>query len=282
LISKDISESQSEKKESTRIKFTVSYDGTGFCGWQRQSILREHNKKEKPSLCRTLEDALFEVFKHPINLSASGRTDAGVHAIEQVCHFDTLRSEEQMQGWDLSRALKNKLPDSIVIKKAWIAPTDFHATLSAEKKTYRYLVYNSQLQSPFATRTMGWMRMKMDLDYLNEISKYLIGEQDFKSFQSVGTPVPHTIRTVYKASWVWKNPKVAQFTITGSGFLKQMVRNIVGTQLFMARKQLNPEYLKQVITAKDRTAAGAPAEPQGLYLMKVYYPLDLDNRCREL
>lgn len=268
--------------QKTRIKFTVSYDGTDFCGWQRQSDVREDSKKEKPSICRTLEKALTEVFKHDIELSASGRTDAGVHAMEQVCHFDTDRTEAQMQSWDLSRALKNKLPDSIVIKKAWIAPPNFHSTISAEKKTYRYLILNAQQPSPFLVRTMGWVRKPMDLDYFNESSKYLIGEKDFKSFQSVGTPVHHTVRTIYKAEWAWKSPKVAQFTITGSGFLKQMVRNIVGTQLLMARKDLSPDYLEKVIQAKDRQLAGAPADSCGLYLMKVYYPLDLDNACREL
>jgi tRNA pseudouridine38-40 synthase len=268
--------------KSTRIKFTVSYDGTDFCGWQRQNIEREHNRTEKPSLCRTIETALEKTFKHKIELGASGRTDAGVHAVNQVCHFDTDRTAEQMQGWDLSRALKNKLPDSIVIKKAWLAPANFHSTLSAEKKTYRYLILNAEQPNPFFNRTMGWMRKPMDLDFFNQASQYLLGEHDFKSFQSVGTPVHHTVRTIYKAEWVWQGSKVAQFTITGSGFLKQMVRNIVGTQLLMARKNLKPEYMEQVIRAQNRQAAGAPAEPQGLYLMKVYYPLDLDNGCREL
>ncbi|MBC7457280.1 MAG: tRNA pseudouridine(38-40) synthase TruA [Bdellovibrionaceae bacterium] len=268
--------------KSTRIKFILSYDGTDFCGWQRQNVEREHNRSQKPSLCRTIETALEKTFKHKIELSASGRTDAGVHAVNQVCHFDTDRTVEQMQGWDLSRALINKLPDSIVIKKAWIAPPNFHSTLSAEKKTYRYLILNAEHPSPFFNRTMGWVRKPMDLIFFNETCQYLIGEHDFKSFQSVGTPVQHTVRTIYKAEWVWQGPKVAQFTITGSGFLKQMVRNIVGTQLLMARKNLEPKYMDQVIKAKDRRAAGAPADPQGLYLMKVYYPLDLDNGCREL
>lgn len=273
---------EKNKAQGTRIKFTVSYDGTDFCGWQRQNLEREKNKKQKPSLCRTIEDALVKIFKHEINLHSSGRTDAGVHAIEQVCHFDTPKTPEELKGWDLSLALRNKLPPTIVIKKVWIAPDDFHCTLSAEKKTYRYLVLNAQQPSPFALRTMGWMRKPMDLDYFNQITSYIIGEHDFKSFQSVGTEVNHTVRTIYKAEWVWKTPKIAQFTITGSGFLKQMVRNIVGTQLLMARKDMPAEHIQQVILAKDRRSAGAPADPQGLYLMKVYYPLDLDNGCREL
>lgn len=273
---------EKNRAQGTRIKFTVSYDGTDFCGWQRQNLEREKNKKQKPSLCRTIEEALEKIFKHKINLGASGRTDAGVHAVEQVCHFDTPLTATQLKGWDLSRALKNKLPSTIIIKKAWIAPDDFHSTISADKKTYRYLVLNADQQSPFSLRTMGWMRKKMDLDYLNQVSSYLLGEHDFKSFQSVGTPVNNTVRTVYKAEWVWKSKKIAQFTITGSGFLKQMVRNIVGTQMLMARKDLKPQHIQQILLEKDRKAAGAPAEPQGLYLMKVYYPLDLDNGCREL
>lgn len=266
----------------TRIKFTVSYDGTDFCGWQRQSTEREHNKTEKPSLCRTIEKALESTFKHPISLYASGRTDAGVHAVEQVCHFDTERTVEQMKGWDLARALRSKLPMSISIKKAWIASPDFHATLSAEKKTYRYLVHNATQQNPFLVRSTGFQRKPLDIDFLNKTSQLLIGEHDFKSFQSVGTEVPHTVRTIYRAEWQLIKPHIAQFTINGSGFLKQMVRNIVGTELLMDRKGYKPEYIKDVMAAKDRKAAGAPAEPQGLYLMKVYYPLDLDKKCLEL
>ncbi|MFN3454734.1 MAG: tRNA pseudouridine(38-40) synthase TruA [Pseudobdellovibrio sp.] len=263
-----------------RIKFTVSYDGTDFCGWQRQTATHENNTK--PSLCHTLEKALEKVFHHPISLSASGRTDAGVHALNQVCHFDTTRDESRMKNWDLGWALRSKLPDSIVVKKAWIAPEDFHSTISAEKKTYRYLILNAQRPSSFNSRFMGWVRKPMDLDYFNECSQYIKGEHDFKSFQSVGTDVAHTIRTIYKAEWSWRTDNVAQFTITGSGFLKQMVRNIVGTQLLAHRKSWTPDKMQHILLAQDRREAGPPAEPQGLYLLRVYYPQDLDNKCREL
>lgn len=271
-----------------RIKFTVSYDGTDFCGWQRQSAIildgpnKTHKNNRKPSLCQTLQDALEKIFHHPITLFASGRTDAGVHAMNQVCHFDTTRSEKQLIGWDLGWALQSKLPSSIVVKKAWIASDDFHATISAEKKTYKYLILNAHCPSALNARYMGWMRKPMDLEYFNKCTQYLIGEHDFKSFQSVGTEVPHTIRTIYNAEWSWRNAKVAQFTITGSGFLKQMVRNIVGTQLLAFRKGWEPTKIQEILLAKDRKIAGPPADPQGLYLMRVYYPQDLDNKCREL
>lgn len=266
----------------TKIKFTVSYDGTDFCGWQNQSILRENNRTEKPSVGRTIQNALSQIFNQDIKLFASGRTDAGVHALNQVCHFEVNLPEEKLKGWDLSRALKSKLPPSIVIKKAWIAPAEFHATISADRKTYRYLVYNSEMPSAFLNRSAGWMRQKLDLDFLNECSKHILGEHDFKSFQSVGTEVSHTVRTIHYAEWKWRHPNVAEFLINGSGFLKQMVRNIVGTELLLHRKSKPAITMKEILKAQDRKAAGPPAEPQGLYLVKVFYPQDLDIKCREL
>lgn len=260
----------------SRIKFTVAYDGTDYCGWQRQ------NQSQKPSLCQTIQNGLEKIFNEKISLFASGRTDAGVHALNQVCHFDTTRAEERLASFNLGRAMKSQLPTDIVIKKAWIAPADFHSTLSPEKKTYRYLIQNSPEQSVFLKRYTGWVRKPLDLQQLNAGARYLLGEQDFKSFQSVGSDVAHTVRRIDEARWEWRRPGIAQFTITGSGFLKQMVRNIVGTQLMLERKNRSPEQVKTIIGELSRRAAGPPAPPEGLFLVKVYYPLDLDKRCREL
>lgn len=259
-----------------KVRFNVAYDGTDFCGWQRQ------NHGDQKSVCQSIQDALETVFNEEIALYASGRTDAGVHALNQVCHFETSKPESFFKNFDLSWALKSHLPSSIVIKDAWLAPSEFHATLSSTHKTYRYLIYNNPRRSVFLHRYADWVRKPLDIDYLNKACAYLIGEQDFKSFQSVGTPVPHTVRTIYKAQWRRKNKDVIEFVITGSGFLKQMVRNIVGTQLLLERKGLNPEKMKEIIQLKDRTKAGPPAPAQGLYLCKVYYPLELDNKCRKL
>lgn len=259
-----------------RIKFTVAYDGTDFCGWQRQ------NHERRPSVCQTLQTGLEKIFDQKISLFASGRTDAGVHALNQVCHFDTTRTEDRLRGFDLSRAMKTQLPSTIVVKKAWIAPADFHSTLSPDKKTYRYLIYNAQRQSAFMNRYSDWIRKPLDLDYLNSCSEFLLGNQDFKSFQSVGSDVAHTVRTIEKAHWSWRKDNIAQFTITGSGFLKQMVRNIVGTQLLLEKKGTPALKMREIIDSRHRKHAGPPAPPQGLFLMRVYYPLDLDNNCREL
>lgn len=259
-----------------RIRFNVSYDGTDFCGWQRQ------NQGGKPSISQTIQEGLEKIFDQPISLYASGRTDAGVHALNQVCHFDVQRPEARLQGFNLGMAMKAQLPSTILIKKAWLAPDDFHATISPDKKTYRFLIQNTAQSSVFINRYSQWVRKPLDLEFLNKCSKILLGNQDFKSFQSVGSIVPHTVREIYQAEWSMRRPQIAQFTITGSGFLKQMVRNIVGTQLLLERKSLKPEQMFDIIKAQDRKAAGPPSDPQGLFLMRVYYPQDLDNRCREL
>lgn len=260
----------------TKIRFTVSYDGTDFCGWQKQ----KHG--DIKSVGHTIEEALEKVFNEKISLFASGRTDAGVHALNQVCHFSTHRRIDPAKKWDFCWALNSQLPRSIVVKKAWLAPEDFHATLSATHKTYRYLILNQARPSAILTRNAEWIRLPVNFEHLQESSRFLLGKHDFKSFQSVGTQVQTTEREIYQAEWKMRRPGLMQFTITGSGFLKQMVRNIVGTSLMLERKGFNPSKMQEIIESLDRTQAGPPAAPQGLYLMRVYYPQDLDNRCLEL
>ncbi|QDK36554.1 tRNA pseudouridine(38-40) synthase TruA [Bdellovibrio sp. NC01] len=260
----------------TKVRFTVSYDGTGYCGWQKQK------PEDQVSVAQVIEEALQKIFNEKIVLFASGRTDAGVHALNQVCHFSTQRVLDPAKKWDFCWALNTHLPAGIVVKKAWIAPEEFHATLSATHKTYRYLIMNKPRPSAHLSRHMHWARLPIDIEHLKASSKFLLGNQDFKSFQSVGTPVKDTIREIYKAEWEWRREGVLQFTVTGSGFLKQMVRNIVGTSLMLEKKGLDPSKMQEIIEAKDRKQAGPPAPAEGLYLMRVYYPQDLDIRCLEL
>jgi tRNA pseudouridine38-40 synthase len=265
-----------ENPKKIRIRFTVSYDGTAYCGWQKQ------NHGHVKSVAYVLEKALSQLLNEPIKLFASGRTDAGVHAVNQVCHFDTTRPESFFFKIDFPWAVNSKLPGSVVVKDSWIASNDFHATISAEYKTYRYIIRNTDRPSAFLNRYAHWVRNKIDIDYLNSLSQHLIGKKDFKSFQSIGSDVAHTVRTIHKAYWVSPKPGMLEFRITGSGFLKQMVRNIVGTQLLLERTKENPEKFREIIGLMDRSKAAAPAPPEGLYLWKVYYPLELDNKCRKL
>lgn len=259
-----------------KIRMLVSYDGTDFCGWQKQ------NHGPLKSVGHTLQDALETLFQQKIALYASGRTDAGVHALGQNCHFDVNRDEKSFQNWDLAWALKSQLPPSISVRKVWAAPKEFHSTLSSTRKTYRYYIYNHPRRSPFLHRYADWIRHPLDVEHLNACAQHIVGAHDFKSFQSVGTPVPHTRRNIYKARWEWKNPHVLQFTVTGSGFLKQMVRNLVGTMTMLERRDQDPSEMKRILMAHDRRLAGPPAPPQGLFLLKVYYPAELDKKCRQL
>lgn len=259
-----------------KIKFTVQYDGTDYIGWQ----IQKHGPK--PSVCQVINEVLNKVCDEEIALYASGRTDAGVHALNQVCHFTTQRHFEVGQKWDFVWAMNCQLPPGIVVKKAWLAPEEFHATLSATHKTYRYFILNRPRPSAFLTRYADWMRKPLDIDFLNECSAQLLGTHDFKSFQSAGTPVPHTVREIHKAQWTYRKPDLLQFEVTGSGFLKQMVRNLVGTMTMLERKGRQASEMTEILKAEDRTKAGAPAPPQGLFLYKVYYPQELDNKCLEL
>lgn len=262
--------------KATKVRFHVAYEGTDFCGWQRQS--HGHQK----AVGHVLQEALEKIFQEPIKLCASGRTDAGVHAVRQVCHFETQKSPEALKKWDFCWALKSLLPSSIVVKRAWIAPPEFHATLSATHKTYRYWILNRPRQSPFLAKYSLWLHKPLRLEHLQESSKFLLGLHDFKSFQSVGTPVTTTDRSIFQAAWTEKASGLYQFEITGSGFLKQMVRNIVGTSLDLERFDRNPAEMRKIIEAKDRKQAGMAAAPQGLHLYRVYYPRELDKRCQPL
>jgi tRNA pseudouridine38-40 synthase len=261
----------------TRIRLLVSYDGTDYCGWQKQK--QHKHASPKPSIQETLEKALSQIFNEPIEVMGSGRTDAGVHALGQVCHFET--SRENLPR-DLCWAVKALLPASIAVKDAWIAPEEFHATLSATHKTYRYWVWNSPRPTALLARYSNWIRNPLDLEYLNRQAEWLVGEKDFKSFQSVGTEVLTTVRKIYQARWVRKKNHMIEFQVTGSGFLKQMVRNIVGTQLDLCQKGQPVERIGQILEYRDRTKAGPAAAPQGLFLSRVYYPQDLDKRCRQI
>lgn len=262
--------------EKKKIKLSVSYDGTDFCGWQKQKA-HKHGP-EKPSLQETIEKALSKILNEPISLSASGRTDAGVHAVAQIAHFETAKALPK----DLCWALKYMLPSSIAVRQAWIAPQSFHSTLSAEKKTYRYWIWNAPRSTALLGRYSHWVRSPLDLDYLNQQAEYLTKKQDFKSFQSVGTTVQTTIREVYQAHWSRRKGNLVQFEITGSGFLKQMVRNIVGTQLDLYIKSQPIEKIDEILKSLDRRRAGSAAPPQGLFLYRVYYPSDLDIKCRQI
>ena len=254
-----------------KIKLLVSYDGTDFLGWQRQS--------DPATVQGTLEQALSQLYNEPVKVVGSGRTDAGTHAVGQVAHFAApkiLNKEER-----LLRALNSLLPDSVVVKGAWLAPDDFHALFSARRKTYIYRIWNHPIRSALWRKRALWVPKPLDLDYLNQLAQGILGEKDFKSFQTSGTPVKSTIRRIDQCQWSGKK-HLLEFRIRGNGFLKQMVRNLVGTLLYLERQKSDISRLGDIFDARDRQVAKATAAAHGLYLYRVEYPPELDNKCRKL
>ena len=264
----------------------LRYDGTDFAGWQRQ---RETPGEMKSTIQSTLEKCLSQIFERPIKTVASGRTDAGVHAEAQVVHFDVPAADKRtepeaasLNNVNLLRALNAMLPKSIAVTKAFYVPDDFHALFSTTAKTYRYLIYNSVTRDPFRMRYSTWVQKPLDIEKLGRLSQTLIGEHDFKSFQTSGTEVKSTIRRIDEARWSRLEEHLIEFRITGSGFLKQMVRNIVGTLLYLHQNDGTPPDMAKILESRDRTKAKMTAPPQGLYLHAVYYPPELDKARREL
>lgn len=257
-----------------RLRLHISYDGTDFAGWQRQT--------RHASIQGTIENALARIYGPdgaPITLLGASRTDSGVHAHQQVAHFDAPRDPS---GFDLRYAIQCLTPPSIVVKDIFHAPDDFHAIASGTDKIYKYYVLNRWVPSALRHRYTYWVRAPLDLDYLNAASKFLLGKQDFKSFQSTGTPVQSTVREIREAHWDAVNADTLVFTIRGNGFLKQMVRNIVGTLIDLNQAHALPEQVLEILRAGDRRKAGPTAPPQGLFLHRVNYPDFVDNKCRKL
>ena len=214
---------------------------------------------------------------------ASGRTDRGVHALGQVVHFEIPKNKV---GNDLTKALNHLTPPDISLTGAWKVPDDFHARFSAEKKTYLFLTSNQKTPPALSRHFVWWNPIHMDLKKLNALSQILLGEKDFKSFQNTGSEVSDTIRTIYEACWQEIRPSLFCFTITGSGFLRQMIRNIVGTQVEILRRGFSLSEATQkfqgILKNKKRTLAFSSAPSEGLYLKEVFYPPSIEKLCIRL
>lgn len=254
-----------------RYRMVLSYDGSCFNGWQKQP-------NGPPTVQGTIEKILQQILRKPTRVIGSGRTDTGAHALMQVAHFDC----DHLLDKSFHRSLNALAPDGLVIKSVETAPDDFHALASVESKTYLYRIWNAPLPSITHRHWSLHVSKPLDVEKLNNLSLLLVGEVDFKSFQTKGTPVATTVRHVSQAEWRHVSRHLVEFRITGEGFLKQMVRNIVGTLLYLERKGLSEADLKAILEASDRQAAKATAAAHGLFLYRVKYPLALDNQCRKL
>ncbi|MBI4482851.1 MAG: tRNA pseudouridine(38-40) synthase TruA [Acidobacteria bacterium] len=249
------------------IGMVLEYEGTGYRGWQRQAA--------GPTVQGTLTDALERITGERIHLIGSGRTDAGVHAEAQVANFHLERNAMALRS--LQRALNSALPLDIRVKSLRPEPPGFHARKHARSKLYRYQVFTGAEMSPFLRRYYYHWTMPVNLDALQAAARLLRGTHDFRSFMGSGSAVRGTTRTVLWSEWRRRGQRL-HYLIEASGFLRHMVRNIVGTLLEVGRGKMEPEALERILDSGRRTEAGPTAPAHGLFLVKVHYR-ELPNPC---
>jgi tRNA pseudouridine38-40 synthase len=245
-------------------KLVLAYDGSDFAGWQVQP--------DATTVQGTLASAIGRVTGEKVLPQGSGRTDAGVHALAQVATFTT---ESPIPAENFVKALNDVLPPSIRIFDAAEVPLDFHARKSAQAKTYRYRMYRDAICPPFLARYVWHFPYPLDEDVMRDAAALIIGEHDFTSFAAVDPERGRdqevsNIRQIFASTW---SHDAAEFvyTVRGSGFLHHMVRNLIGTFLLVGKGTLKPEDVTRILQAKNRSAAGATAPANGLYLVSVEY-----------
>ena len=240
-------------------KLTIAYDGTDFVGWQRQP--------SGLSIQGVLEDALSDLDGREVSVIGAGRTDAGVHARGQVA---TATLSRQIAADALTRAINIRLPGSVRITAAAEVGDDFHARFHARTKRYRYRICNADVLSPFE-RAYAWhVAMPLDRAAMAEAAARLTGTHDFAAFQGTGSDTLTTTRTITTSRIVAADELVC-YDAAGEGFLRHMVRNIVGSLVEVGRGHRPPGWILDVLASRDRTRAGPTAPPQGLFLIEVTY-----------
>jgi len=245
--------------ESRNLKLVLAYDGSSFMGWQTQPGVR--------TVQDTCESALKKILCHEVRVIAAGRTDSGVHALHQVINVHT-SNPIPMEG--LLRAANAALPRDVAVVSGEEQPPDFHARIMAKSKTYVYIIDTSEVFSPLLSRYVLHVRQSLDIASMQDAAVLLTGQRDFRSFQAAGSSVITSIRDV-RVSEISARGQRIFYRIQGSGFLRHMVRNIVGTLLMVGTGILLPEDVGVILEKKDRRYAGPTAPPEGLYLLGVEY-----------
>jgi len=242
------------------IKLTIEYDGKSFNGWQKQP--------NKLNIQGEIEQVISSITgEEKIELNASGRTDAGVHALGQVANFKT---NSNIPIEKIAIAINSRLKKSIVIKKAEEVDDRFHSRYNCKRKTYRYIINNSNNGTAIYRNLEYYVPQKLDVLKMQEAVKYFEGEHDFKGFKASGTSSKSSVRIIYDAKVKQENDKV-YIELTGNGFLYNMVRIIAGTLVDVGLGKTNVEDMGEILSSKDRSRAGKTLPPQGLFLVKVEY-----------
>ncbi len=267
------------------VRLTVAYDGTAYVGWQVQP--------NGVSVQEVIEEAIRRLTGDAVRLIVAGRTDSGVHAVGQVCNF---RTTSRIPAGKMIAGIQNFLPEDVIIRAADDVPIDFHATYSAKKKRYRYLIHNSRIADPFLRHHAWRMNRDLDVTAMQAAADHLLGTHDFRCFESQFPNKATSVRTILEAQvmrthrWaVWETRPIGEteqreapgsgagegeficFDVVADGFLYNMVRAIVGTLVRIGRGAWPPEEMARIIAAQDRSRAGQTAPACGLYLIEVDY-----------
>lgn len=247
------------KGSMKRIKLTVAYDGTDYCGWQIQ--------KNGVTVEEVLNRALSRLTGEKITVIGASRTDAGVHARGNVAVFDT---DTRIPAERIAYAVNALLPEDVVVVRSEEVPAGWHPRKCVSVKTYEYRILNREFPDPVRRRDTYFVSFPLDLDRMRQAAGYLKGTHDFKSFCSAQTLVEDTVRTIYSLD-VEKAGDLFTVRVRGNGFLYNMVRIIAGTLAGVGRGYFEPEEVERMLEEKDRTKAGVTAPPQGLTLVGIEY-----------
>jgi tRNA pseudouridine38-40 synthase len=243
-----------------RIAIGVAYDGRPFEGWQSQPA--------RNTIQDRLEAALAEIAGAPTRATAAGRTDARVHATGQVVHFDT-EAERAESAW--VRGTNSHLPDAIAVQWACEVDGEFHARYSATGRTYAYILHNHPVRPAVFAGKVGWFHLRLDVDRMRAAAQRLLGEHDFSAFRSAECQAKTPVRMLERAT-VEQCGEYLVFEFTANAFLHHMVRNLVGSLVYVGKGAYPPEWLAEVLAGRDRSRAAPTFSPDGLYLTSVRYP----------
>lgn len=256
-----------------RLKLHIEYDGTNYDGWQVQP-----RQGRGQTIQGILQDCIYRLTGERVKLTAAGRTDAGVHAIEQIATFETTTRHSVDV---IKRALNAMLPDDIRIIKVEEVGEGFHARYSAVRKRYIYIIANDKDLPVFLRRYVWWVKTPLDLDLMIIASKSLVGTHDFSSFRGTGCGARSTVRTIHSIllermdslPFIFTDfvGNFIKITIEAEAFLRHMARNIVGTLVEVGKGKISPDEIRDILVAKDRRRAGPTAPSKGLFLYKIFY-----------
>ena len=242
-----------------RIAIGVEYDGLPYCGWQSQA--------EGGTVQDTLQRALSQIAGETISIIAAGRTDTGVHALEQVVHFDT-RAERPLTAW--VRGVNALLPDSIAVRWAHPVPDEFHARFSAHGRSYRYLLINRPVRSAIHAGKAGWFHLPLDVAAMQDAAQCLLGEHDFSAFRASECQAKSPIKHLRQLE-IRREGEMLIFDLSADAFLHHMVRNIVGCLVYIGKGKHPSEWLAEILGGRERRFAAPTFAPDGLYLRRVQY-----------